>query len=246
MEDPASARSWRAPVRRTVAHVLWSLPLSIGKWRVAHYLADLLVDPTIPEHRTARIAAGFKMSLDLCDVMQRRIYLAGTYDPRTTRLFQQILRPGDSIVDGGANIGYFSLLAATRVGVHGSIHAFEPIPRTFAALGENIRLNGFSTIRASCLALGQARGQMILEVPEVTHSGGAVAVGGTMCPGVTFGADAEESGRAGNWIVCARQDSVDVMLPQTAGGGVVRQLLGEPEPNPLAPFPRTGRGSGGR
>jgi FkbM family methyltransferase len=66
----------------------------------------------------------------------------GLYELDTARMIRQLLRPGDHFVDGGANIGYFTLMAAQWVGPAGRVDSFEPQPENRARLIENIRRNG--------------------------------------------------------------------------------------------------------
>ena len=65
------------------------------------------------------------------------------------------VQPGDCVVDVGANIGLFALEAARR---GANVHAFEPMPATFAALEANARELGNGRIRAHNLALGARAG----------------------------------------------------------------------------------------
>lgn len=65
----------------------------------------------------------------------------GLYELTTARLINRLLLPGDFFVDAGANIGYFTLLAAQRVGPTGRVHAFEPTPANHARLLAHIRKN---------------------------------------------------------------------------------------------------------
>jgi len=51
-----------------------------------------------------------------------------------------------TVVDIGANIGYYSLIAAKLVGKNGIVYAFEPEPRNYELLCKNIRVNGFSNV----------------------------------------------------------------------------------------------------
>jgi FkbM family methyltransferase len=108
---------------------------------------------------------GFKMHLDLGDEQQRQIYFSGLYEPRTATLFKRLLKPSDVVIDGGANIGYYSLLSAKLVGKTGAVHSFEPIPDTFRAFSANVELNRFAQIHASCLALADKAGELQFEVP---------------------------------------------------------------------------------
>jgi FkbM family methyltransferase len=56
------------------------------------------------------------------------------------------LHPGDTVVDIGANIGSFAVLAASIVGPSGRVIAFEPVSATFVRLQENVALNGFRNV----------------------------------------------------------------------------------------------------
>jgi FkbM family methyltransferase len=65
-----------------------------------------------------------------------------------------ILRPGDFVVDVGANIGHLAIEAALIVGNSGSVIAFEAHPRTANFLYQNIQLNRISNIRVVQAAVG--------------------------------------------------------------------------------------------
>lgn len=69
------------------------------------------------------------------------------YESYTTELFKKnIIKSGMMVYDIGANIGYYSMLAAQLVGPSGKIYAFEPDDRNFTYLVHNIKQNGFSGI----------------------------------------------------------------------------------------------------
>jgi FkbM family methyltransferase len=65
------------------------------------------------------------------------------HEQAMARHFVRAVRPGMTVVDAGAYLGYFTLLAANRVGRRGRVHAFEPHPESFRALRENVRANRF-------------------------------------------------------------------------------------------------------
>ena len=73
------------------------------------------------------ISNGYKIKLDLREYIQRSIYL-NNYEPVQTDWVKQILRPGSTFIDIGANCGYFTLLAASLVKSSGQVLAFEPSP----------------------------------------------------------------------------------------------------------------------
>jgi FkbM family methyltransferase len=77
-------------------------------------------------------AAGFAYTLNL---------LTNRYERGTTRIFERTLRPGAVVVDVGAHVGYYTLLAARLTSPEGKVYAFEPDPANFALLLENLELN---------------------------------------------------------------------------------------------------------
>lgn len=70
----------------------------------------------------------------------------GVWEPFETALVLAALAPGDVFIDAGANIGYFSVLAAARVGERGAVYAFEPDPANAALLRQSVALNGMGGI----------------------------------------------------------------------------------------------------
>jgi FkbM family methyltransferase len=65
-------------------------------------------------------------------------------EPQTIAWIEDITQPGDTAYDIGANVGGVSLILAHKVGEAGRVFAFEPGFASFAALCENVALNGFS------------------------------------------------------------------------------------------------------
>jgi FkbM family methyltransferase len=72
------------------------------------------------------------------------------------------LQPGSTVVDIGANIGAFAILAASAVGPHGRVIAFEPITNTFKRLLENVALNNFENVECNRAAIDSKNGEIIL------------------------------------------------------------------------------------
>ena len=86
-------------------------------------------------------------------------------DPRerddSLELFHAYLKAGDRVVDVGANIGHTVLAAAVQVGESGRVFAFEPHPRTFAFLQENLALNNVANVESQNVAAGAAEGSAL-------------------------------------------------------------------------------------
>jgi len=86
------------------------------------------------------------------------------HEKATTDLFKKVLKEGNVFVDLGANIGYFSLLAAKLVGPSGKVFSFEPEPKNYSYLKKNIDLNGYKQISAFQKAVSDKNGKTVLYV----------------------------------------------------------------------------------
>ncbi|MBL8058392.1 MAG: FkbM family methyltransferase [Anaerolineales bacterium] len=75
-----------------------------------------------------------------------RALTVGVFEPAEQAFVRQTLRPGDLVLDVGANYGLFTLLAARRVGPAGRVYAFEPSARERAGLLKNIAANGLTNV----------------------------------------------------------------------------------------------------
>jgi FkbM family methyltransferase len=95
----------------------------------------------------------------------------GMHEPALTAALREALRPGNTFLDVGANFGYYTLLAAARVGPAGQVVAFEPNPRGAAGLRANLALNDCGHARVVEAAVGRRGGRQALFVPRRGQSG---------------------------------------------------------------------------
>ncbi|MBT9314442.1 FkbM family methyltransferase [Leptothoe spongobia TAU-MAC 1115] len=98
-------------------------------------------------------------------------FAQGTYELPIQKILAQHLTPGDVFYDIGANIGFFSTLAARLVGKLGQVYAFEPVSKNAARIRRNGKLNQFSQIKVFEKAVSQNSGKGNLLLAQ--HSGGA-------------------------------------------------------------------------
>ncbi|RMH20528.1 MAG: FkbM family methyltransferase [Acidobacteria bacterium] len=103
--------------------------------------------------------AGHRLTLDPHDSLGLSLR---PYEPFTSRLVEDCLRPGQVAVDVGANIGYFTLLLARGVGATGRVYAFEPDPESFALLRRNVAANGYGNVIAAQAAVAEEAGTVRL------------------------------------------------------------------------------------
>jgi FkbM family methyltransferase len=84
--------------------------------------------------------------------------LCGQYEPEQSALIHRSLAPGNVFYDVGAAVGYYSLLAATRVKPQGWVYAFEPDPRNAAYLRRHIQVNRMTHVTAHQMAVSNRQG----------------------------------------------------------------------------------------
>jgi FkbM family methyltransferase len=89
---------------------------------------------------------GLSFVCDLKDSIAREVCFTGQYEPQETALLKAILEPGMVFVDVGANWGYFTLLAAARVGPQGRVVSLEPDPRLARRLRGNVALSSLGNV----------------------------------------------------------------------------------------------------
>jgi FkbM family methyltransferase len=110
-----------------------------GRYRAAHWLGRWTVDPfwgRLP-HDLGRLF----FHCDLRDHIMREVCFTGRYEPQETALLKLLLKPGMTVVDVGANWGYFSLVAAHLVGAGGRVVSVEADPRACRTLRSNVARN---------------------------------------------------------------------------------------------------------
>ena len=89
------------------------------------------------------------------------------YERKTCEAIQSILKPTDTFVDLGANIGFYTLIASRIVGENGRVFSFEPTPSTFQTLKKNIKENNFNDIViAEDIAVSNVSGVAHFKVTE--------------------------------------------------------------------------------
>jgi FkbM family methyltransferase len=123
--------------------------------------------------REVRLRDGRILRCDQSDSTQRTMSL-GLFEPAETNLVRTLLKPGDTFVDVGAHIGWFTTVASRAVGGHGHVVACEPYPSTLAVLKQNIALNGGHNVRLVQQALGSEPGE--LSLAPTGDSGGVTAL----------------------------------------------------------------------
>ncbi len=134
--------AFRGLVRAVAGH-------GLGRFRVVRAAHRFLYRATKP---SCVEVMGFKLHFDPKDrVMSHYLLEDRAWEPVETEALRQELRRGDVVVDVGANIGYYTILASRLVGEGGKVYAFEPEPDNFAMLQKNLKANGCTNVSGSVL-----------------------------------------------------------------------------------------------
>lgn len=100
---------------------------------------------------------GNKMFLDSIDSLG--LSIRGEYEPFETLIIQREVKEGDTVLDLGANIGYYTLIFAKIVGEKGKVFSFEPDPTNFSLLSRNVEINGFKNVTLVQKAVSNENGK---------------------------------------------------------------------------------------
>jgi FkbM family methyltransferase len=152
-------------LRRAMVHLageyLRRAPEHPGRWRVETFAmrhARVLTGHLPP--RPVSTWVGTRMMVDGDSQAGRMLFVSGRYEPAIAAAICKHLQPGDFFVDGGAHIGFFTVLASRQVGPSGVVLAFEPCDLNAGVLETNIRLNGCQNVRVRREALSDAPGRV--------------------------------------------------------------------------------------
>lgn len=121
-----------------------------------------------------RLRDGSNILVRLDDYVGRAIYYFGDLDPKITWVCKKLLRPGDIVLDVGANCGLVTLYASKLVGATGHVHAFEPQPDLAELIQKSVGIGGCSQVSVHNIALSENDGFMNMVIP--TDNSGAASL----------------------------------------------------------------------
>jgi len=147
---------------------------------VRHYINSLefskrsaaLLERDFEGHYTLVRLPGFCLYVHENDQAVGPAVKQGNYEPHVTALFRDRLKQGMHVLDVGANVGYFSMLAASLVGPAGSVLAIEPNAGNVKLLEASRRANCFANITVLQTAAGSETGLLVL---NTSYSNGTTA-----------------------------------------------------------------------
>jgi len=144
----------------------FNFPIDKGKGRVfklaKRFCRKFPRDVVVPTRDGRKLRVSFR---DWADDL---IYFLGTYESFCTEIICKYIKKDRVYLDVGANIGWYTTLFQTHCGEKGEVHAFEPVPTTFAELEQNVDLNNNrSRVTLNNFGLGDEECEMDIHVfPE--------------------------------------------------------------------------------
>lgn len=121
-----------------------------------------------------RVLGRYKMFVDTRDIgISSHLMMDGFWEMWVTEAMMRAVRRGSTVIDVGANLGYFSVLLADLTGAEGKLLAFEPNANLAGRARKSLEVNGFAPFATlhEC-ALGSAEGLVSMEVQVIQPGGG--------------------------------------------------------------------------
>lgn len=133
------------------SHARRSLP---SPARVRELVTWRLVMPLRHPRRLVRVGEFEVRVHRVGEWIARQLITTGGYEQHELEVMCGLVRPGDTVLDVGANIGLHTLHLSRAVGPHGTVHAFEPDPANLALLRRNVEHNGCHNVIVHPYGLG--------------------------------------------------------------------------------------------
>lgn len=142
-----------------------------------YYVREELLRFDANRVRFAQLPGHARIAVTLTEGLWQMLYFNGRYEMETTRFVMNFLRPGDVFVDVGANVGYYTMIAASAVGSAGKIYAFEPNPQVASLLRTSVnRATAGEQVTIETAALGADNGTATLHLPEAEWNTGEASL----------------------------------------------------------------------
>ena len=146
--------------RSKACHARIRMPLDFSSIAVGSRLGRALRAPLklIPEGTVVRVVQGPLRGARWIVGSSTAGCWLGSYELSKVRSFASTIRPGMTVFDIGAHVGYYSLIASRLVGTSGHVVAFEPAPRNLRYLRRHLSLNRVSNVTVLEVAVSDRAG----------------------------------------------------------------------------------------
>jgi FkbM family methyltransferase len=158
----------------------WIKVISHSQWRFPWLQKLFAAVASRFQQQEGEIQQGIGRGLRINPGKSNAGYLLGTAEPSVQAVLESLLRPGMTVYDVGANVGFLALIAARLVDKHGRVICFEPFAANATLLTHNVASNGFDHVLIRREALGAEDGESRFVVADVPTLGKLASVSGSM------------------------------------------------------------------
>lgn len=131
------------------------VPRLTATWRVFTFELDLLRGKEV----IVRNVHGRNMVLNIRRPgIAHELAIWGEREILETRVFNGVVKKGMTVVDLGANVGYYTLMASYLVGNEGMVYAIEPLPANYSSLSQNVKMNDLKNVETHQMAISNKDG----------------------------------------------------------------------------------------
>jgi FkbM family methyltransferase len=122
---------------------------------------------------------GARFVLPTRDITITPSVMTGDYETFELDRFESLVKPGDTILDVGGNVGIWTIIGARRSGPSGRVVTFEPIKSNVDYLARNIELNALANVTVLAKAAGAKAGQIKIYLVDFSSGTHSVGFGGS-------------------------------------------------------------------
>lgn len=135
------------------------LPITELAYRKIFYFGREIGESTIPFKNRL-------LTVHTKDISMVPALINNNFEEYELEVFESLVKPGSTILDIGANIGVYSLIASDKLGKKGHIYAFEPVPENLELLKKNLTQNNIANVTVINKAVGNFDGEIKMEVEK--------------------------------------------------------------------------------
>lgn len=117
-----------------------------------------------------KLHTGQLINLKAEDHIQRTLLWYGFYEKDSILKWEQFIQDDSVVIDIGANIGYYTLIAANKAG-KGWVHCFEPVTISYEALQQNIQLNHLTNVTANAVGISNSEALQTYYISSADNRG---------------------------------------------------------------------------
>ncbi len=121
--------------------------------------------------QSVQVSAGFTLLLRPEDYITKLLLHDSVFEAAETDLLTRLIRPGDTCIDAGCHIGYYTCLSARLVGPRGRVYAFDANPESCSHTRRNLDANNLNNAEIIQAALGDQRGSTTFYVSTDDQTG---------------------------------------------------------------------------